>query len=541
METSDNFEHEVKANETGSSHKAVSRYNDELPGKVLLVEDDRAHVQLITRSLSGLMLDVVSVDSVSGAVDYLDHNPVDFVLTDLNLVTSSGFELIGQLEKAFPLLPVVVLTSSSNIDDAVRAMREGAWDYVSKHFSSNFSEHLELVVRRTWARALQKVREEEARTERDAFWLAACLAEDGLAIIDTNGSILFRNSSFERFLQILSNGLSEEESKITDLVGLVARFDFDLSQQLFSQIHINDDSLWRSELEIKINDINEEIKGSYYYDLRLSTVIPQQKNNPNNYDHQYVQADTNQLRYHLLWIRDTTQVKRSKELERNILATTTHDLKGPLGAIITSTEMILEDHQEDFVSELVLRIASCARTSISLVDQLLSARRLQDGLMKINPEWRDLKMIAEEVYQELRPVATSKNLSFLFVKPDSSVPLFADELAVKRIIGNLLGNALKFTPSFGEVILEIESRRDSVILRVSDNGEGIDVEKQLTLFDMFGRLPQHSNIEGSGLGLYITRQLVDMHKGSIELKSNPGQGSVFTVRFKNPETDLVEQ
>lgn len=501
--------------------------NGYLPKDILLVEDDRAHAQLISRALKGLALNVNHVSGVNEAVEYLSDNKVDLILTDLNLVSSSGFDLLNILKESQSNIPVIVLTSSSNLEDAVRSMREGAWDYLTKQFTANFSSHLEIVLSRNWERALQKQREVEAQAERNAFWMASSLADDGLAILNSQGSILYKNANFNLFLEDL--GLNAKDEQIA-LVAIISKYDFQLSQDLFSQIHISDDSLWRSELVFNKPTDNQK----KFYDLKLSTVHDSQFAGFNSLrDH----SNDSGIRYHILWVKDLTKIRLTEQSERDLLATTTHDLKGPLGAILTSTDLVMDESPGKFVEDMVLRVASCARTCISLVDDLLSARRLKDGVMEINPVWVDLLEPAEEVYLDFDPVAKAKGIKFSFIRGASSIPTFADPLAVKRIVSNLVGNALKFTPRNGEVTIEIEKIKNGATIKVSDNGEGISPEKQARLFEMFGRLPEHNHIEGTGLGLYITKKLVDMHEAIIELKSSAGQGTTFSVRFNNPKNE----
>jgi signal transduction histidine kinase len=500
---------------------------EELPQRILLLEDDHAHAQLIARALKGSHSLVTHKETVADAIEYIHSNEVDLVLTDLNLVTESGFDLIAKIRQTAPHLPLIVLTSSSNLHDAVRAMREGAWDYVSKHFSGNFSIHLELVIQRTWERAIQKHRELEAQAERNAFWMASSLAEDGLAILDTNGLLLYNNSVFDRFLSVLnetSNPIANENSNI---VSLIARHDFRLSQNLFSQIHVNNDSLWKSQLKC-----SDKHKGtSYFYDLRLSTVISENQSNKIEITGKE-SSIKNETKYHILWIRDITNEKKAKEFETNLLSSTTHDLKGPLSAILTSTEMLLEEDNSSPLEKSIHRIASCAKTSLSLIDQLLSVKTLQDGILEIRPKWIDLSAVANDIFEEYDSVAKSKNIKFNFIRPDSAVPTFADLVSIKRIIGNLLSNALKFTSRDGEVVLEVELLKDASVIKVSDNGDGIAPEMQGILFEMYGRLPEHGEIPGTGIGLFITKQLVDMHEGVIELKSSQKVGTTFTVYLK---------
>jgi signal transduction histidine kinase len=510
-----NPDSEIKDTAGGNEHGRIP-----LPETILLVEDDHAHAQLITRALKSLSINVLHKDNASDAIECIPQAGVDIVITDLNLVTESGFDLISDVTAKYPELPIIVLTSSSNLDDAVRAMKEGAWDYLSKHFSSSFSMHLEMVIRKTWERAIEKQNEIEAQAERNAFWMAATIADDGLAILDSDGGILYHNPVFERFLDILS---SASRKKGSNIISMISPVDFRLSQNLFTQIHLANDSIWKSELKIPDSESNK----ASYYDMRLSTVISEHN-----------ESAVQDITYHILWVRDVTREKNSKDFERNLLSSTTHDLKGPLAAILTSTEMLLEESTEKTIEKSMLRIASCARTSLGLIDQLLSLKRIQDGFMQIHPKWISLTDLAEEIYEEYSAVAKSRNIRFVQLASDELLSVFADKIAIKRICGNLLGNAFKFTPAGGEVGLEIDSFGSDTIIKISDTGSGIPNEYQGMLFEMYERLTEHSSIEGSGLGLYITKQLVDMHHGVLELKSTPGIGTSFTILFKN---DLLEK
>lgn len=495
--------------------------NNNFPSRILLVEDDLAHVQLISRALKNCAVSVIHKENVKDALYSIVNDNIDFVITDLNLVSDSGFELISLVTEQFPHLPLVVLTSSSNLNDAVEAMKKGAWDYLSKHFSGNFSLHLELVLRKTWDRAIEKQKESEAQAERNAFWMAASIADDGLAIIDSGGNILYNNPVFKRFkdeIQEITNG----DKKENNIISIISPLDFRLSQNLFEQIHINNDSLWKTELKLLL----PETKISSYYELRLSTVISEITNDS-------IVEDGNSYTYHILWVKNITKDKQAKEFERSILSSASHDLKGPLSAILTSTELLLEDSTSSSIEKSMLRIASCARTSLNLVDQLLSLKRIQDGYMSISPSMISLNDITNELFEEYSPVAKSKNIRFSLISSHENIELFADSLAIKRILGNLLSNAMKFTQSGGEVRIEIEKVKNIIILRVIDNGAGIPLESQDMLFDMYKRLPEHGKIEGSGIGLYITKQLVDMHHGVLELKSTLGSGSTFSVIFNN--------
>src|SRR5690242_17808681 len=116
---------------------------------VLLIEDDRGHAALIKRALESTVGEITHVTSGAEALDAVESDFFELVLCDLHLPDTTGISVLKAIRELRPGLPVIVLTSSSNLDDAVSAMREGAWDYMVKQFSAEFNEGINLVVQRT--------------------------------------------------------------------------------------------------------------------------------------------------------------------------------------------------------------------------------------------------------------------------------------------------------------------------------------------------------------------------------------------------------
>ena len=505
---------------------------ESLFSQVLLVEDDAAHAKLISRALAGVVGDIEHASSGAKALELLETSLAELVLCDLNLPDMSGVDLLAAVRNARPGLPVIVMTSSNSLEDAVSAMRAGAWDYMVKQFSESLADRMRLVIERTAERKLNEMRELKIRAERDAFWAAAHTAPDGLAIIDGCGNIAFSNQMFDRFSARISN---PDTTRTENLVRILAEHDDAVANELRTQLesHSNE-SLWSTEFQL---DADGEVR---HFALTLSSVqlgsLERRAPTP-----EYVGS----FRRYVVWVRDITRRKEQEKFQRDLLSTTTHDLKGPLGAILNSTELMtshfLDDKEQ--LKQLITRVSSCARNSITLIDELLSARRIQDGVLVVNPKWYDLKEILEDTILDYIPMARAKSIDFTYrIFPDD-LKIYADKLGLNRVMGNLVSNALKFTPKGGQVSLSAGRIGDEVHISVSDTGPGIESKARHLLFERYGRLDTHQEVEGTGLGLFVAKNIVDSHSGTIKVMSEVGVGTTFIVSFpdeREAEDSLVD-
>ncbi len=496
---------------------------------VLLIEDDESHAKLITRILQKLVGEIRRVSTGEEALRALEESLPELVLADLQLPDMSGVELLRTVRNVRPHLPVVVMTSSSNLEDAVTAMREGAWDYMVKQFSEDLRERFQIVIRRTAARQLQQVRELKLRAERDAFWAAVRAAQDGLGILDDSGGVVFSNEAFDQFLLLVAKGNLQTKN----VPQLLAEIDRGVGEGVMLQLaERRGDSLWRSELRVAPKtgeQAKEHTDGNArYFELTLTRVQLGGASQQAPFS-----VDAFRLRRYVLWVHDITNKKAQERFQRDLLSTTSHDLKGPLGAIVTSAELLSErsNFDESKKQELITRIASCARSAISLIDELLSARRIQDGLLVVKPRWYDVNDVLEDIVLDYFPLAKAKSISFGAKICPTGLKVFADKIGLHRVLGNLVSNAIKFTPNGGQVELSALHVDTELRISVRDTGPGIESEARHRLFQRFARLDKHQEVDGTGLGLFVTKNIVDAHNGRIELQSEMGAGTIFTVCF----------
>jgi signal transduction histidine kinase len=232
------------------------------------------------------------------------------------------------------------------------------------------------------------------------------------------------------------------------------------------------------------------------------------------------------------------QLQLASEHKSQFLASMSHELRTPLNAIIGLTEMMVTNAAR-FGTEKALeplrRVNAAGTHLLSLINEVLDLSKIEAGKLELNPEPVNLARLIDEVVGTAGQLA-EKNQNRLVVEAQQNVgALTADSLRLKQILLNLLSNACKFTKE-GEVALRVRKvadGRDWVELAVADTGIGLTAEQQAKLFQDFTQADSLTarRYGGTGLGLALSRKLARMMGGDVTVTSEPGKGSVFTVRL----------
>lgn len=212
------------------------------------------------------------------------------------------------------------------------------------------------------------------------------------------------------------------------------------------------------------------------------------------------------------------------------LAALSHELRTPLNAILGFTDVLLSEVDGPLSAEARenLRVVRSSGDHLrALIGDILDLSALESGELRLECRIVDVHPIVAAVIREAEVIAANKSLRMELVgKPATA---YADPLRVRQIVSNVLGNALKFTDK-GGVMVRVDPRDGGVAVSVTDTGPGIALEEQEAIFQEYwqSRAAEQRRL-GTGLGLAITRRLVQMHRGFIDLKSQPGKGSTFTI------------
>ncbi len=468
---------------------------------VLLIEDEPAHALIIKRAVRELCAEVSDVNNVAAGLESIKLNAPALIITDLHLPDNQGLRHISQLRAAAPQTPLIVLTSSTLLQDAVEAMKLGARDYLVKNFDHNFRETVILALTRLYTTLLIEKEREQYKSQMEALRVAIENGSDAMAVTNVNGQLLYHNTAFAIVISKMGGATTHVKDWFGDKVDKVQNLKQNLLEHLSS---LSTGAGWSTEIGIK----GEK---DHAYDLSMSAI------KGGLAAHEYV-----------FWLKDISEHKRRERFQRDMLSTTTHDLKGPLGAILISVDLLEESqniNQRD--KDLVLRIGSSARGVLSLIDEFLSARRIKEGTFILKPTPQPLQPILQDLINDYHTVAASRNVQLQLECEDLTIN--GDKLGLTRVFGNLLSNALKFTPKGGKVTLAAKASVEGVAVMVKDTGCGMEPSELKKIFERFSRLEKHRDIAGTGLGLFVVKSIVSAHGGKIEVISKIGEGTTFTV------------
>jgi signal transduction histidine kinase len=231
------------------------------------------------------------------------------------------------------------------------------------------------------------------------------------------------------------------------------------------------------------------------------------------------------------------QLEIASQLKSQFLANMSHEFRTPLNAILGYTHMLLHGVTgavSDAQRKSLTRIDSNSRHLLALINDILDITRIEAGRMPLNVTTFHIPQLVEEVMSELEPIIRRSNLTVCASMPRALPAFKSDRQKVKQIVLNLLSNALKFTPA-GTVTIRAsyDSRQKMVAIAVEDSGVGIAREDQAKVFEDFRQLDSSParGYGGTGLGLSICRRLSQMLGGTIELQSESGKGSTFTLQL----------
>jgi two-component system, OmpR family, phosphate regulon sensor histidine kinase PhoR len=482
--------------------------------QVLVVDDELNIRDGSQRILSRAGFDVLTAATGREALDLLQEKTIPIILLDMKMPGMDGMEALKQIRQLDPAILVIVITGFATVETAIEAMKQGAYDFIPKPFEP---EQLRIVVKRA-AEKLQLTREARA-LERERNQTLADLNKEktrirtvleslpnGVGVVNAKGQVVLLNPAFLRLLDLPPD--TEAGKQIEHYIG-------------------------EKDLCCLIREISQGRHVDYEdipaYELRISDEkFIQARNRP-------VLGERRQCLGAVVNLVDITNMKIIDRMKSEFVAKVSHELRSPLATIHEQLvhvlgEMVKESSSVD--QNILMRAKEKTHGLISLIGDLLDLSRIEAGMICQEPKKVQLEGLLNDIVDFMRDRATEKNQALLLELPAKPLPaLTADPLALESIFGNLITNALNYTPAGGTISVRADLVGLSIQVSVVDNGFGIEARHLEKIFERFYRVKNENTrfITGTGLGLPIAKGLVDSLGGFIEVESTPGSGSRFTV------------
>jgi two-component system phosphate regulon sensor histidine kinase PhoR len=230
---------------------------------------------------------------------------------------------------------------------------------------------------------------------------------------------------------------------------------------------------------------------------------------------------------------DLTEVRRLDSVRRDFISNVSHELRTPLAGIRAAAETLQEGALDDkpAATEFLGHIQRETDRMTQMVEELLELSRIESGAAPLRFAQLDAAQLARDTARRFARQADRAGLKIAAEAPDAPLQMIGDVERLEQALGNLVANAIKFTPEGGAVTIRAAADDDGVAISVADTGIGIEPEQQARVFERFYKADAGRGSGGTGLGLAIVKHIAQAHAGSVSVESYPGRGSTFTMRI----------
>ncbi len=501
----------INLTELSGTLSQVTQKNAQEKYKVLVVDDDSEVAQFNAMLLNEVGIEAQIVTSPLETISCLREMCPDLILMDIGMPDCDGFELAAVIRQhsQYTQIPIVFLTASKMEGDWVKAMLAGGDEYLNKDIG-----HKELaasiLARAKRARQLNNMIKKLSASET-RFRSVTASASDAIVTSNEQNRVVTWNTGAKKLF-----GYSESEIQGSKMTALFSDYDCD-----------------RSDFELmEMQGIRKE-GGQFPVEVSKA------------------QWQADQASFSTIIIRN---ISRRKEFEKSInharqlaekasaaksdfLAAMSHELRTPMHSILGFGQMLQQNPQEslsDMQDKCVGHILHGGQHLLELIDDVLDLAKIEAGKVDLALGNISVAQLVEECLDLVQPLADKYDVIFSNQDlPDASRIIYADAMRCKQILLNLLSNGAKYNQKGGKVTLGYKVCSSQMLrISVTDTGVGIARKKWPELFQPFSRLgAETSEVDGTGIGLSVSKSLVEMMAGKIGFSSEEGKGSTFWVEL----------
>ncbi len=490
--------------------------------KILVVDDEI----MVTKTLKTLLKlegynNVFTFNTPNDALLWLKDNNCSVIISDFIMPDMNGIEFLIKAKEIHPDTTQILLTGYADKENAIRAINEvGIFKYIEKPWNNddiiinikNGIERTSLKVQlKNKIKELEELnknleniveqRTEELRNTNNKLETIIKNLSEGLIVLNSNNLIEQANDAAYKILKIKDEKLEGKNFFELLMNEKNQKTSLEVNETLYLKDFSVVDYLQNSTIPVELS------LSKILFDGNLKTLV---------------------------LIRDVTSQKENERLKDDFIATLTHDLRTPVLASINGLDFALNGtlgELNEKQKELFQTMKRSMEDMLGLVNVLLEVYRYESKKMHLVKSDFNLKDLIIDSIKELEPLSKKTNLTFE-VDEVFDVVINADRSELKRVIFNILGNAIKHSFENGKIIVKTEVENLDVKVSVQDFGEGLTKEDIETLFKKFQRGNSKKRLPSTGLGLYLSRQIVEALNGTIGATGEVNKGATFSFTLK---------
>jgi len=548
------------------------------PTRVLVVDDEVELLDVLKDFFQMTSYELVLSSTGEEAIACLGEQSFDAVLTDTNLRGVDGLD---------PNVPVILITGNASVFNAVEALRKGAFDYITKPFDLF---DLEKVIERALERRrlseenrrlLENLKQANAELQRHEENLREKveLATEQIKTLYEIGKEITSSLNLDRTLKRIVEKSIELTRSSSGLLLLAEERGMTFHCQwawgpAIPESEILEQLKWHKGLTgLAIsqgkpfieNDLSSAMEGEPLHvlgatsalivpliqeDLVQGIIVVLDKSadlfQPGDQEVLTLFASQAAIAIHNARIYE--KIMELDRLKSDFVAVVSHELRTPLTSIRGSLEILADERYFDIPKQQA-ELLQISQTNVerleTLINDILDFSKLESNKLSNNFVLTDLGSVLNSATDSLETMISNQGLKLSIEIVEFIPKLNIDEIRVVQVVNNLVSNAVKFSDDGGLIIVKAELGEDGAVVSVIDHGVGISVENQSKLFQKFGQLDSSSTRKagGTGLGLIISKGIVEEHGGRIWVESEPGKGSTFSfwLPFPSAETQVLQE
>jgi len=517
-------------------HRIDAKIMANVEYKILLIEDDKIDQMAFKRLVEneGLPYDYTVAASVAEAKSILGSERFDIVIADYLLGDGTAFDILHLVKNT----PVIFVTGAGNEEIATEAWKAGAYDYLIKDHTRNYLKAVPITIKNAVRhREMEEILDQKQKNMEaifDAVPVGMLLVDENMIVKRVNDSV--RQLVSREYLQIINQPLGNALGCVNSTYnekgcGYSPACDTCLLRKAVRSVLDSGQRVRDFEIQPTLKVEGEKITPWLHMSAEPVMI--------DGCRHVVVAVDDIVVRK-----QAEEKLKEAMELKSQFISTVSHELRTPLTSMKESVAIVL-DGVAGKISNKQRNFLDIAKRNIDrlaiLINDVLDFQALDGSKFKLSAQENNINEVVEEVHETMVFSAKDKGVDFSLELEDNLPKASFDRDKIIQVLTNLVSNAIKFTPEHGRVSVTVRCRSEELVIRVSDTGMGIPSEALPKIFGRFYRVKQPGGeIKGTGLGLAIVKKIVMMHNGRIEVESEVGRGTTFTV-FLPLTTEAVKE